>query len=473
MSTTRRRRPPVADHDANIAGDSTSTSTNRRSSPIRGAASDTRDQSRRHDSTRRGDVDAAGVVILVALVLLIILLQKFGFCGPLWVVLFGFFRLLWVALLSFGRAIWPLLWVAVPALIMILSIAMGVEWVRERSGVARPPTTTGRGGEGNDSRISTEESANRGGPRKFTYKELEEATSSFYLKLGQGASGTVYKGHIGKDQEPVAVKIITSAANRRISEFIAEVITMIQLSHTNLVKLKGYCHDLNELVNPPVCKFALVYEFIGGGTLYDHLFKPKYLLTWENRYNIALGLASALHYLRKKRPLCVIHRDIKSSNIMLDEALVAKLGDFGTAKLVDHTEEPSTIQQVGTPGYWAPEYIGMGVLSRESDIYSFGVVLLEIVCGRKAVFSRGQGRAPQNLVEWVWKRYGRGKLLDAVDSRLKGNFDKEQAEALTMAGLWCVHPDPSRRPSIEKAKTYLDLKEVPPKLPSKKPRFGY
>lgn len=431
----------------------------------------------------RSNIDAATVAMLVALALLTILRYKFGFWGLLWVVLFGFFRLLWVTSLILDRLVsgvallcsWLLLWVVVPALIMIWLRALVVEWVHGRSEVVRAPATTERGGEGNDSRISTEESANRGGPRKFTYKELEEATNSFASdrKLGQGASGTVYKGRIGKDHEPVAVKIITSVANRRISEFIAEMITMIQLSHTNLVKLKGYCHELNELVNPPVCEFALVYEFIGGGTLYDHLFKPKCLLTWANRYNIALGLASALHYLRKKRPLCVIHRDIKSSNVMLDEALVAKLGDFGTAKLVDHTEEPSTIQQVGTPGYWAPEYIRMGVLSRESDIYSFGVVLLEIVCGRKAVFSRGQGRAPQNLVEWVWKRYGRGKLLDAVDSRLKGNFDEEQAEALTMAGLWCAHPDPSRRPSIEEAKTYLDLKAVPPKLPSEKPRFGY
>ncbi|XP_039169204.1 L-type lectin-domain containing receptor kinase IX.1-like [Eucalyptus grandis] len=420
--------------------------------------------------------DAAAVVILAALVLLIILLQKFGFCGLLWVVLFGFSRLLWVALLSFGRVIWPLLLVAVPALIMILPIAMVVEWVRERLEVARAPTTTGRGGgERNHSRISTEESANRGGPRKFTYRELEEATNSFAsdLKLGEGASGTVYKGHIGEDREPVAVKIINSPANQRISEFIAEIIAMIQLSHTNLVKLKGYCHELNEVRNPPVCKFALVYEFIGGGTLYDHLFKPEYLLTWENRYNIALGLASALHYLRKKRPLCVIHRDIKSSNVMLDEALVAKLGDFGTAKLVDHTEEPNPSLLAGTPGYWPPEYAQMGVLSKESDIYSFGVVLLEIVFGRKAVFSQGQGQAPQNLVEWVRKRYRGGKLLDAVDSRLEGIFDEEQAEALTTAGLWCAHPDPSHRPSIEEIKTYLNSKAVPPRLPPEMPPLGY
>lgn len=301
MSTTGRRRPPVAGHDADIDSDSTSTSTHRRSSPIRGAASDTRDQFRRHDSTRRVGSDAAAVVIIAALTLLMFLLEKFGFCGLLRVVFFGFFRLLWAELSMIGRRIWPVLCVVVPALIMIVPIAMVVEWVRERLEVALAPTTTGRG-EGNDSRISTEESANRGGPRKFTYRELEEATNSFAsdLKLGEGASGTVYKGHIGEDREPVAVKIINSPANQRISEFIAEIIAMIQLSHTNLVKLKGYCHELNEVRNPPVCKFALVYEFIGGGTLYDHLFKSEYLLTWENRYNIALGLASALHYLRKK-----------------------------------------------------------------------------------------------------------------------------------------------------------------------------
>lgn len=359
---------------------------------------------------------------------------------------------------------------------VVVLVAIIVAWANYRSKVARAPTTPGRGGgEGNDSRISTEESENRGGSRKFIYRELEEATNSFAsdLKLGQGASGTVYKGHIGEDREPVAVKIITSVGNRQMAEFIAEMITMTQLSHTNLVKLKGYCHELNGLVNPPVCKLALVYEFIGGGTLSDRLFKPEYLLTWEIRYNIALGLASALHYLRKKRPLCVIHRDIKSSNVLLDEALGAKLGDFGTAKLVDHTEEPNPSLLAGTPGYWPPEYVRMGVLTKESDIYSFGVVLLEIVCGRKAVFSQGEGQEPQNLVEWVWLQYESGNLLDAVDSRLNGNFDEEQAEALTRAGLWCAHPDPSLRPSIEEAETYLNLTAVPPELPSKIPPFGY
>lgn len=381
-------------------------------------------------------------------------------------VLFGFFRLLWVALLSFGRAIWPLLWVAVPALIMILPIAMVVEWVRERLGVARPPTTTGRGGEGNDSRISTEESANRGGPRKFTYKELEEATNSFAsdLKLGQGASGTVYKGHIGKDRELVAVKIITSGANQGVSDFIAEMVAMIQLSHTNLVKLKGYCHERDKIV------FALVYEYIGRGTLYDYLFKPEYFLTWENRYNIALGLASALRYLRRKRPQCVIHRDIKSSNVMLDEAFVAKLGDFGMATLVNHIGEPNSSLVAGTPGYWAPENFRMGELSRKSDIYSFGVVLLEIVCGRKAVC---RDRDPLNLVEWVWRHYGPKKLLRAVDSRLGKDFNKREAKALMMAGLWCAHPDAKLRPSIRKAKAYLNLTSEPPDLPSEMPAFPY
>lgn len=452
MSTTRRRRPPVADHDANIASDSTLTSTHRRSSPIRGAASDTTDQSRRHDSTQRGRFDDAAVVILVVSALLFILLQKFSFGELPWVVY---------------QLLRPPLLVAVPALIMILPISMVVEWVRDGSKVARAPTTTGRvGGEGNDSRISREESANRDGPRKFTYKELVEATNSFAsdLKLGRGASGTVYKGHIGNDREPVAVKIITSGASQGVSDFIAEVVTLFQLSHTNLVKLKGFCHERDKTA------LALVYEYIGRGTLSDYLFKPDYFLTWENRYNIALGLASALRYLRRKQPQWVIHRDVKSSNVMLDEAFVAKLGDFGLATLVNHIGVPNSSLVAGTPGYWAPEYVRMGVLSRKSDIYSFGVVLLEIVCGREAI---SPDRNPRNLVEWVWRQYGPKKLRRAVDSRLGKDFNRRQAKALMMTGLWCAHPDAKLRPSIKMATAYLNLTAVPPELPPEMPAFPY
>ncbi|XP_056173745.1 L-type lectin-domain containing receptor kinase IX.1-like [Syzygium oleosum] len=387
--------------------------------------------------------------------------------------LLSFWRLLsGLALLSF----WLLLWVGLPAMTVFGLIVLGtnaVDWVRDWSEVARPPmsndtpvggkapTTTGRGGEeGNDS--TTEELANSCGPKKFSYAELRIATNSFATdqKLGEGGFGIVYKGHIGKDRTPVAVKKIRSGSCQGREEFICEVKSLSQLGHRHLVQLKGYCHEAN--------KFVLVYEFMRQGSLADHLFENKPLLTWKRRYNIALGLASALHYLHKQFRRCVIHRDIKSSNVMLNKKFVAKLGDFGLAKLVGHTRGPNTTEVKGTLGYLAPEYFKTGRASKESDIYSFGVVLLEIGCGRIAV---DRGRDPQNLVEWVWKKYGPKKLLHAVDERLCKNFDKKQAEALMIVGLWCTHPIESR-PSIEAAMAVLNLMAKPPKLPLKMPSFN-
>jgi len=155
---------------------------------------------------------------------------------------------------------------------------------------------------------------------------------------------------------------------------------------------------------------------------------------------------------------------------MLNKAFVAKLGDFGLAKLVDHNREQNTTQVVGTFGYLDSEYYQTGKVSKESDLYSFGVVLLEIVCGRRAV---DRERDPENIVVWVWKKYGPTKLLDAVDTRLGTNFDERQAKALMIAGLWCANPDAKSRLSIEAAMEVLSLKAEPPKLPRKMPAYFY
>ncbi|XP_056174074.1 L-type lectin-domain containing receptor kinase IX.1-like [Syzygium oleosum] len=356
--------------------------------------------------------------------------------------------------------------------------------VRYRPEVARPdlpegnnaPTTTDenkteteRGGE---EPTLTEELANLGGTKKFSYEELRIATNYFASdqKLGEGGFGIVYKGHIGEDRTPVAVKKITSGARQGITEYKSEVKSLSQLRHRNLVRLLGCCHEAN--------KFVLVYEFVGGGSLYYHLFEGGPLLTWTRRYNIAQGLASALYYLQKQGHQCVIHRDIKSNNVMLDEKFEAKLGDFGLAKLVDHTRDPSTTLVKGTLGYLAPEYFRTGKASKESDIYGFGVVLLEIFCGRRA--SDSELAEQGGLVHWAWKRCGCGSRQGGwfqnfqlpVDEKLGNDFDKKQAEALMILGLLCAHPIASSRPSIEKVMAVLNLTAEPPKLPSKMPSFN-
>ncbi|XP_056174075.1 L-type lectin-domain containing receptor kinase IX.1-like [Syzygium oleosum] len=316
-----------------------------------------------------------------------------------------------------------------------------------------------------------EELTNLGVPKKYSYRELSGATNSFAsgLKLGRGGFGIVYKGYIGEDCTPVAVKKIRYGSRQGREEYISKVKSLSQLGHIHLVKLKGYCHEAN--------KFILVYKFMKQGSLADHLFEDKPLLTWERRYNIALGLAKALHYLHKQFRQCIIHKDIKSDNVMLDEKFEAKLGDFGLAKLVDHTRVPSTTQVKGTLGYLAPEYFRTGKASKESDIYSFGVVLLEILCGRKAPDLK---LAEQGcLVLWVWKRsgcrswWGRRfwNLHLPVDERLGKDFNKKQAEALMIVGLCCAHPFARSRPLIEEAMVVLNLTLEPRKLSSKMPSF--
>ncbi|KAL8195217.1 hypothetical protein R6Q57_025620 [Mikania cordata] len=162
-----------------------------------------------------------------------------------------------------------------------------------------------------------------------------------------------------------------------------------------------------------------------NGSLDLHLFMGKSLLTWNARYNIAHGLASALLYLHEEWEQCVLHRDIKSSNVMLDVNFNTKLGDFGLAKLVDHDKGSQTTMLAGTLGYMAPECVVTGRSTKESDVFSFGVVALEIACGRKVIDYKAQEKQVW-LLNWVWELYGGGTLLEAVDPSLESEFDEKE-----------------------------------------------
>lgn len=301
------------------------------------------------------------------------------------------------------------------------------------------------------------------GPRRFTYKELVFATNSFSDdgKLGQGGFGGVYKGVLNDDtKETIAVKKIARGSSQGKKEYISEVTVISRLRHRNLVRLIGWCHEYGE--------FLLVYEYMPNGSLDSHLFGKKTSLIWAVRYKIALGLASALLYLHEEWEQCVVHRDIKSSNVMLDSSFNAKLGDFGLARFVDHELGSQTTVLAGTMGYLAPECVTTGKASKESDVYSFGVVALEIACGRKPVEPKAE-EAKMRLVEWVWEHYGRGKILEVADERLSGDFDEKQIERLMIVGLWCAHPDHKVRPSIRQAIQVLCLEAPLPNLPGKMP----
>ncbi|KAI3445812.1 hypothetical protein Pfo_002477 [Paulownia fortunei] len=300
------------------------------------------------------------------------------------------------------------------------------------------------------------------GPKKFSYSELVLATKNFAEeeKLGEGGFGGVYRGLLRETNSYIAVKRVSRGSKQGLKEYASEVKIISQLRHRNLVQLIGWCHERGELL--------LVYEFMPNGSLDSHLFKEKSVLTWEVRYKIAQGLASSLLYLHEEWERCVVHRDIKASNIMLDSNFNAKLGDFGLARLVDHEKGSQTTVLAGTMGYMAPECVVTGRASKESDVYSFGIVLLEIACGRRPIDVRSQENQVI-LVEWVWSLYGMGKLLDAADPKLDTEFDAREMEHLMIVGLWCVHPDSSHRPSIRQTIHVLNFEAQLPTLPPTMP----
>ncbi|XP_059647952.1 L-type lectin-domain containing receptor kinase IX.1-like [Cornus florida] len=295
------------------------------------------------------------------------------------------------------------------------------------------------------------------GPKKFSYSELAHSTNNFdeEEKLGEGGFGGVYRGFLRELDSYAAVKRVSRGSKQGLKEYGSEVKIISRLRHKNLVQLIGWCHERDELL--------LVYEFMPNGSLDSHLFNGKSLLTWAMRYKIVHGLASALLYLQEEWEECVLHRDIKSSNIMLDSNFNAKLGDFGLARLVDHEKGSQTTILAGTMGYMAPECVIRGKSSKESDVYSFGIVALEIACGRKPI------NLQSRLVEWVWDLYGTGELLEAVDPKLCADFDEQEIKCLMIVGLWCAHPDYNLRPSIRQAIHVLNFETPLPILPSKMP----
>ncbi|KAJ1689766.1 hypothetical protein LUZ63_013921 [Rhynchospora breviuscula] len=303
------------------------------------------------------------------------------------------------------------------------------------------------------------------GPKKFQYNELTAATKNFAEneKLGEGGFGSVYRGILLDEGTQVAIKRVSKASKQGKKEYISEVKIISQLRHRNLVQLVGWCHDHGELL--------LVYELMHNGNLDTHLYHKETVMAWPLRHQIALGLGSALLYLHSECQKCVVHRDIKPSNVMLDSSFNAKLGDFGLARLIDHNSAAQTVP-AGTYGYMAPEYFNTGQATTESDIYSFGVVLLEISCGRRPVVIH-EDQNKVILVKWVWDLYGNDSILDAIDSQLNGEFKAQEAERLLVVGLWCAQPDYALRPSIRQALSVLQFESPLPALPSKMPLTMY
>ncbi|KAL8225224.1 hypothetical protein R6Q57_017781 [Mikania cordata] len=289
--------------------------------------------------------------------------------------------------------------------------------------------------------------------KRFTYSDLRMATRNFRPDsvLGEGGFGLVYKGWIDEQSfaasKPgtgvvVAVKRLNPDGFQGHREWLAEVNYLGQFSHPNLVNLIGYClEDEHRL---------LVYEFMPRGSLENHLFRRSYFqpLSWSLRLKVALGAAKGLAFLHSTETQ-VIYRDFKTSNVLLDSGYNAKLSDFGLAKDGPTGGKSHVSTRVmGTYGYAAPEYLATGHLTAKSDVYGFGVVLLEMLSGRR-VIDKNRPTGEHNLVEWA-KSYlpHKRKLFRVLDNRLEGQYTLDGAQAVANLALRCISMDPRFRPSM-------------------------
>ncbi|ESQ32761.1 hypothetical protein EUTSA_v10005258mg [Eutrema salsugineum] len=308
-------------------------------------------------------------------------------------------------------------------------------------------------------------------PGRLSLAEIKTATSGFNENtiVGQGASATVYRGCIPTIGS-VAVKRFDRAhwpeCNR--NPFTTEFTTMTgYLRHKNLVQFQGWCSEGTET--------ALVFEYLPNGSLSEFLHKKPssdsseefLVLSWKQRVNIILGVASALTYLHEECERQIIHRDVKTCNIMLDAEFNAKLGDFGLAEVYEHSAKLAgrdATLPAGTMGYLAPEYVYTGVPTEKTDVYSFGVVVLEVCTGRRPVGDDGIV-----LVDLMWSLWEKGKVLDGADVMLKEEFDAEEMERVLMVGMVCSHPDCEKRPRVKEAVRIIRGEAPLPVLPARRP----
>ncbi|XP_057829899.2 L-type lectin-domain containing receptor kinase IV.3-like [Cryptomeria japonica] len=266
--------------------------------------------------------------------------------------------------------------------------------------------------------------------------------------LSYGSFGWVYRGTLSSGEQ-VAVKCIYRDCTEGMKEFTTEISSLGWLQHQNLVPLRGWCRKHKRLF--------IIYDYMSNGNLERNLHGLELNLTWAQRYKILIDVAAGLLYLHEQWEKCVVHTDIKSSNVLLDCDLNGRVGDFGLARLYDHSEKHQTTHVVGTLGYIAPELIHSGKASPSTYVFSFGALLLEIACGRKPVDAQGV-----ILVEWVWDLYANKRLLDTIDQRLDGDYDKGKAEIVLVLGLVCSNPNPQERLSIRQVLQVLCSKATLP-----------
>ena len=289
---------------------------------------------------------------------------------------------------------------------------------------------------------------------KFKFEEIKRATMNFSREniIGQGGYGNVYKG-ILPDGSEVAFKRFKNCSAAGDAVFTHEVEVLASVRHMNLVVLRGYC---TATVPMEGHQRIIVCDLMPNGSLHDHLFgSVGKKLSWPIRQNIALGTARGLAYLHYGAQPAIIHRDIKASNILLDETFEAKVADFGLAKVNPEGITHLSTRVAGTLGYVAPEYALFGKLTERSDVYSFGVVLLELLSGKKA-FMAANGPQALLLTEWAWSLVKEGRPIDVVDEEMPELGLTEVMERHVLIAVLCCHPVLESRPTMDKIVKMLE-----------------
>ncbi|KAG2641085.1 probable receptor-like protein kinase At2g42960 [Panicum virgatum] len=290
----------------------------------------------------------------------------------------------------------------------------------------------------------------------FTLRDLEHATNRFSKEnvIGEGGYGVVYRGRLINGSD-VAIKKLLNNMGQAEKEFRVEVEAIGHVRHKNLVRLLGYCVEGIHRM--------LVYEYVNNGNLEQWLhgaMRQHGVLTWEARMKVVLGIAKALAYLHEAIEPKVVHRDIKSSNILIDEEFNGKLSDFGLAKLLGAGKSHITTRVMGTFGYVAPEYANTGLLNERSDVYSFGVLLLEAVTGRDPV-DYGRPANEVHLVEWLKMMVGTRRAEEVVDPDMELKPTIRALKRALLVALRCVDPDAEKRPTMGQVVRMLEAEGVP------------
>ncbi|KAL3647918.1 putative LRR receptor-like serine/threonine-protein kinase rkf3 [Castilleja foliolosa] len=300
---------------------------------------------------------------------------------------------------------------------------------------------------------------------RFTLDEIKTATKNFSRinVIGKGGYGNVYKGSL-PDGSEVALKRFKNCLASGDASFTHEVEIIASVRHVNLLSLRGYCTATTPLEGH---QRIIVCDLMKNGSVHDHLFGlVDNKLSWPTRQRIALGTARGLAYLHYGAQPMIIHRDIKASNILLDEAFEPKVADFGLAKFTPEGMTHLSTRVAGTMGYVAPEYALYGQLTERSDVYSFGVVLLEILSGKKALTAVNDG-PPALVTDWAWSLVRKGRVMDVVEENMPDLGPIEVVEKYVLVAVLCSHPQLYARPTMDQVVKMLDTDVTVPVIPER------